>query len=558
MSTGSVEGGTKSGETAVLEQIAQQVFGYDHLREAQREVLSAVLAGRDTLAVMPTGSGKSAIYQIAGLRIPGVTLVISPLIALQQDQVEGIVEQGTVKAAVLNSTLNKTERAHVFRQLEDESLEFLFLAPEQFSNLETLEKLKAAQPSLFVIDEAHCVSEWGHDFRPDYLQLGAVIESLGHPVTLALTATASPLVRQEIVERLGMNAPIEIVKGFDRPNIHLSVHRAYEEAEKLPALLHCIEQTVEEQAKKPGIVYAATRKAAEMIAAELQQRGIEAAAYHAGMKGTDRDHIQTQFMQDELAVIVATTAFGMGIDKANVRFVYHYHVPGSIDAYYQEIGRAARDNNSAEAKLFYWPDDMKLQRFFTGGGQVDEETLAEMAELLKTASSPPAEDELREEFGLSRAKLATALDSLEAAGLIERDINGEICAVEAEANLEETIDQAMTRQQRRRQFDQSRLHMMRGYAQTQACRREYVLSYFGEAFDAPCDNCDNCEQTTAGHTKWPMPFPIGSTIIHTRFGKGQVMRYEEDKINVLFETVGYKTFVTEMIADSVTCLDSNT
>ena len=557
MSTGSVEGGTKRGETAVLEQIAQQVFGYDHLREAQREVLSAVLAGRDTLAVMPTGSGKSAIYQIAGLRIPGVTLVISPLIALQQDQVEGIVEQGTVKAAVLNSTLNKTERKSVFEQLGAEALEFLFLAPEQFSNLETLEKLKAAKPSLFVIDEAHCVSEWGHDFRPDYLQLGAVIESLGHPVTLALTATASPLVRQEIVERLGMNAPLEIVRGFDRPNIHLSVHRAYEETEKLPALLHCIEQAIGEQGKKPGIVYAATRKATETITAELQQRGIEAAAYHAGMKGTDRDQVQTQFMQDELAVIVATTAFGMGIDKANVRFVYHYHVPGSIDAYYQEIGRAARDNNSAEAKLFYWPDDMKLQRFFTGGGQVDEETLAEMAELLETASSPPTEDELREESDLSRAKLATALDSLEAAGLIERDIHGNICAVETEADLEEVVDQAMTRQQRRRQFDQSRLHMMRGYAQTQACRREYVLSYFGEAFDAPCDNCDNCEQTTANHTKWLTPFPIGSTIIHTRFGKGQVMRYEEDKINVLFETVGYKTFVTKMIANSVTCLDSD-
>ncbi|MGB3294292.1 MAG: ATP-dependent DNA helicase RecQ [Phormidesmis sp.] len=554
MSTGRVKGDSKHSEVAVLEQIAQQVFGYDRLREAQREVLSAVLAGRDTLAVMPTGSGKSAIYQIAGLRIPGVTLVISPLIALQQDQVEGIVEQGTVKAAVLNSTLNKTERKSVFEQLADEALEFLFLAPEQFSNLETLEKLKAAQPSLFVIDEAHCVSEWGHDFRPDYLQLGAVIESLGHPVTLALTATASPLVRQEIVERLGMNAPMEIVKGFDRPNIHLSVHRAYEEAEKLPALLHCIEQAIEEQAKKPGIVYAATRKATEMIAAELQQRGIEAAAYHAGMKGTDRDHIQTQFMQDKLAVIVATTAFGMGIDKANVRFVYHYHVPGSIDAYYQEIGRAARDNSSAEAKLFYWPDDMKLQRFFTGGGQVDEETLAEMVELLETASSPPTEDDLRERCDLSRAKLATALDSLEAAGLIERDINGKICSVEAEADLEETVDQAMTQQQRRRQFAQSRLHMMRGYAQTQACRREYVLSYFGEAFDAPCDRCDNCEQTTADDTKWLMPFPIGSTIIHTRFGKGQVMRYEEDKINVLFETVGYKTFVTEMIADSVTCL----
>ena len=551
MGSKTTQEGIADAPTDVLGQIAQQVFGYEQLRTGQREVLEAVLAGRDTLAIMPTGFGKSAIYQIAGLRIKGVTLVISPLIALQQDQVDGIVEQGVVKAAVLNSTLSKTERKAVFEQLENESLEFLFLAPEQLSNEETLESIKAFKPSLFVVDEAHCVSEWGHDFRPDYLQLGAVIEALGHPVTLALTATASPLVRQEIVERLGMNAPLEIVKGFDRPNIYLGVHQVYEETEKLPALLHAVAEV-----QTPGIVYAATRKATEEIAEKLKEQGLRAAAYHAGMKGGDRDTIQTQFMHDEIDVIVATTAFGMGIDKPNVRFVYHYHVPGSIDAYYQEIGRAARDGESASAKLFYWPDDMKLQRFFTGGGQVDEETLAELAELIETTQTPPTEENLLEHFNLSQAKLSTALDSLEAAGLIERGTDGKICAVNAEADLESTVERAITQQHRHKQFDQSRLHMMRGYAETRACRREYVLSYFGEAFETPCGNCDNCQNAEKDAVSWLEPFPIGSTIIHTNFGKGQIMRYEEDKVNILFETVGYKTFVTEMIANSITCLSS--
>ena len=541
--------GTSDAPTDVLGQIARQVFGYKELRAGQREVLEAVLAGRDTLAIMPTGSGKSAIYQIAGLRIQGVTLVISPLIALQQDQVDGIVEQGVVKAAVLNSTLSKTERKAVFEQLENELLEFLFLAPEQLGNEETLERIKAFKPSLFVVDEAHCVSEWGHDFRPDYLQLGAVIEALGHPITLALTATASPLVRQEIAERLGMNAPLEIVKGFDRPNIYLSVHQVYEESDKLPALLNAVAE-----AQTPGIIYAATRKTTEEIAEKLKEQGLSAAAYHAGMKGGDRDTIQTQFMHDEIDVIVATTAFGMGIDKANVRFVYHYHVPGSIDAYYQEIGRAARDGESAIAKLFYWPDDMKLQRFFTGGGQVDEETLTELVELIEATQTPPSEENLLEHFDLSQTKLSTALDSLEAAGLIKRESNGEICAIDAEADLENTLERAMTHQHRHKQFDQSRLHMMRGYAETKACRREYILSYFGEACETPCGDCDNCQNAEGNTAEWLEPFPLGSTIIHTSFGKGQVMRYEEDKINVLFETVGYKTFVTEMIANSVTCL----
>ena len=535
----------------ILEQIAREVFGYEGLRPAQKEVLASVLNGNDTLAIMPTGSGKSAVYQIAALRLPGPTVVISPLIALQQDQVESITDQDTVNAAVLNSTLTKKARSHVFEQLKDESLEFIFLAPEQFNNKDTLEKIKASNPSLFVVDEAHCVSEWGHDFRPAYLHLNSVIETLGHPVVLALTATASPLVQQEIVERLGMEKPVKLVKGFDRPNIYLSAHQFNEESEKTEHLIHAVVE-----AQPPGIVYVATRRAAEEIAEQLEQKKINAAAYHAGMSKGDREDIQQRFMDSEIDVIVATTAFGMGIDKADVRFVFHHNVPGSIDAYYQEIGRAARDGNPATAKLFYLPDDLKLQRFFTGGGQVEEETLSELAELLETATKPPTEAQLSEHFDLSAAKLSSALDGLEASGLIERGSDGEICAIAPETDIDKAVDQALTHQTRRKQFDQSRLQMIRGYAETDACRREYILSYFGESVAVPCGGCDNCEGKAEDAQHYSEPFPLGSTIIHTSFGKGQVMRYEEDKINVLFETVGYKTFVTEMIEHAVTCLDS--
>ncbi len=286
-----------------LDQVARERFGYSEWRPGQKQAIEAVLSGRDTLAIMPTGSGKSAIYQIAAFLIPGCTVVVSPLVALQRDQAQSIATQPIGDAAVVNSAISASDRQEAFEQLEEGDLEFLFLAPEQFSNPETFERLQTAEPTLFVIDEAHCVSAWGHDFRPDYLQLGQVIESLGHPRILALTATAAPLVQAEIVEQLGMKKPAIIVQGFDRPSIELGVER-FEQDEDKQAYL--IQQVL--KAEKPGLVYAATRKRTEELAEALEQAGVRAGFYHAGMKAAERRDLEMAFMQDQIEVLVATTA----------------------------------------------------------------------------------------------------------------------------------------------------------------------------------------------------------------------------------------------------------
>jgi len=311
-----------------IEQVARESFGWEKLRPGQAEAAAAAIDGRDTLAVMSTGYGKSAIYQIAALLIPGPTVVVSPLIALQREQAEELEEQGVGGAANVNSTVGVTERREAFEDLEEDELEFMFLSPEQLANEDVQEDLAAAEPSLFVVDEAHCISEWGHDFRPDYLKLGAVAEALGRPPILALTATASPPVREEIVARLGMRDPAVFVRGFDRPNIWLGVERFREEEHKRRAL---IERVAEEP--KPGIVYAATRRGAEEYAADFREAGVDALAYHGGMNKSDRSRAQEKFMDDELDVIVATTAFGMGVDKPNVRFVFHSEVADSVDSH---------------------------------------------------------------------------------------------------------------------------------------------------------------------------------------------------------------------------------
>lgn len=533
--------GRKKLNLGELNSIAQQRFGYDKLKPGQEMAIQAVLDGHDTLAVMPTGAGKSAIYQLAASVMPRATVVVSPLIALQRDQVQSIAQQDVGAAAVVNSAVKPSDRQEAFENFKQGDLEFLFLAPEQFNNPETLEQLQAAQPSLFVVDEAHCMSSWGHDFRPDYLRLGTVIEALGHPRILALTATAAPPVREEIMQRLGMKNPAVIVRGFDRPNLYLDVRRFDDEAEKQDALISCVRQ-----AAKPGIVYAATRKHTEEIAQKLQEVGLRSSFYHAGMKSSDRTQTEAAFMQDEIDVLVATTAFGMGMDKPNVRFVFHANISDSIDSYYQEIGRAGRDGDPAEIILFYNPDDLRLRRFFASGGHLETEEVKQVAEILQEQDEPVTPKELQEQTELSQGKLKTALSHLNEVGAVKTLPTGEVAVSEEVEDLEVAAAAAVEVQERQRQFEKSRLEMMRSYAEVQDCRREYLLNYFGEEYQKPCDNCDNCKNGVIIEDSDRQPYPVNSQVVHKSWGVGTVMRYEGDKVVVLFDRVGYKTLGVEI------------
>lgn len=526
-----------------VNRVLQEKFGYDHLRPGQDAAIKSVLDGHDTLAIMPTGWGKSMIYQIATLVFAGPTVIVSPLIALQRDQVESIEELDVGDAALLNSALRARKWKETLEELKEGDVDFLFLAPEQFRNEEVLDHLRAAKPSLFVVDESHCISEWGHDFRPDYLRLGSVIEALGHPIVLALTATAAPPVREEIIEQLGMRNPRVIARGFDRPNIWLGVETFYDESMKKDALLERVAGI-----EKPGIVYVATRKHAEEIAGALNDRNVKAIFYHAGMKSRDRMHAQEAFMDDAVEVIVATAAFGMGIDKPNVRFVFHYDISESVDSYYQEIGRAGRDGDKAKAILFYYPKDIGIRRFFAGGGLVDADEVEQVAIVVQAHDGPVDPRDLRGETGLSQAKLASAWSYLQEIGVIEMLATGEVVQSGRAFDLDKVVETAERMQGQRRQFERSRIEMMRGYAELHDCRRQYLLNYFGEEMDDPCSFCDNCEAgISVKENEDNLPFPINSHVVHKMWGVGMVLRYEGDKMVVLFDDVGYKTLAVDVV-----------
>ncbi len=522
-----------------LQEIAHDRLGFDDLRPGQEAAVQSILEGRDTLAVMPTGSGKSAIYKLAASQIPGATIVISPLLALQHDQVGMIDRQDVGAAAVVNSTIPPQQRAEIFEQWADGKLEYLFLAPEQFNNPDTIEHLQATKPSLFVVDEAHCISEWGHDFRPDYLRLGTVIEALGHPPILALTATASPPVREEITQRLEMRNPRVLVRGFDRPNLWLAIERFGDDDEKREVFINRVKH-----AEKPGIVYAATRKVTEQLAELLKNEGINAIAYHAGMKPKEREQAQDTFMNDHAEVIVATTAFGMGVNKHNVRFVFHYNISDSIDSYYQEIGRAGRDDAPAKAILFYRSEDLNLRRFFAGSSKLDAEQIERVAHVIQSQTAAIELQPLQDLTDLSKSKLKTLLNQLHLAGVVETLPTNEVIATKNSPNLHNAINEVLQAQERKTNVERSRLEMMRGYAEVRDCRRKYVLNYFGEQLEQACGHCDNCKAGISASDDGLKPYSINSRVIHRSWGEGTVMRYEADKVVILFEQVGYKTLST--------------
>ncbi|WP_101786584.1 RecQ family ATP-dependent DNA helicase [Nonomuraea indica] len=520
---------------------ARRALGLTELRPGQLEAMTALADGRDTLAVMPTGSGKSAVYQVPALLRPGPTLVVSPLIALQRDQVEALHRNGEAAASVDAGTSARA-RGETFEALRTGETEFLFCSPEQLARPDVVDELAAAGISLMVVDEAHCVSSWGHDFRPDYLRLGTVAEALGRPVIAALTATAAPPVREEIAARLHLRDPAQVVRGFDRPNIALSVRRMLgDPAEALVA-------SVREQ-PLPGIVYTATRRRTAELAGLLADAGLRTAAYHGGLRRADRDAVHGAFMAGELDVVVSTNAFGMGIDKPDVRFVHHAEIPGSLDSYYQEVGRAGRDGEPAEATLFYRPEDLGLQRYFTGSVP-DEETLARVAEAVMGCGVGGIDRRgLRERTELSPRRLTTLLDLLRRAGAV-RPGPRRVTPVPGGPDPEQAAGAARELAERHREIERTRLEMMRRYAETGDCRRRFLLGYFGEDLGGPCGNCDTC---LAGTARTPAeaggPFAMHARVEHDTWGPGQVIRRDEDRLTVLFETGGYRELLLDAVLD---------
>lgn len=506
-----------------------------------------IVAGRDVLVVLPTGSGKSAIYQVPTLLMNGSTVVVSPLIALQRDQVAGLGDTRAPGAVVVNSDQPQSAAEQAWQAVREGDAQYLFLSPEQLAKDEVVVRLVEVRPSLFVVDEAHCVSAWGHDFRPDYLRLGGVIERLGHPTVVALTATAASPIRADIIERLGLREPQEVIASFDRPNLHLNLERFTDDADKRRKLA----ERVAEQ-PKPGLVYVATRKDAESYAGELDARGVRAAAYHAGMNRADRQRVQQEFMDDTLEVLVATSAFGMGIDKPNVRFVFHASVPASLDSYYQEIGRAGRDDQPAEVVLFYRPEDLGLQKFLTSR-KPPVEVLTEVARTLRSRDEPMTTKELKAELDLPPAKRTRALNLLEQAGAVATTAEGRLDYFDTELTEEQAAQRAVQVAQTHQQLDRSRLEMMRGYAETTGCRRQYLLGYFGEQLAQPCGHCDTCDSSTPPTSDEAVEsalYPPNTPVRHTQWGSGVVLRTEQDRITVLFEHSGYKTLSLPAIQDN--------
>ncbi|MNR80461.1 ATP-dependent DNA helicase RecQ [compost metagenome] len=345
----------------MLENALQRYFGHSTFREGQRQVVQAVLDGKQTVAIMPTGQGKSVCYQLPAMMLDGTTLVVSPLIALMKDQVDGLIERG-IPATFINSSLDADEAEHRLAQLAAGAYKLVYIAPERFRNRAFVAALKGVTISRLAIDEAHCLSQWGHDFRPDYLRLRDTLPLLGRPPVLAATATATPEVREDIIKQLGLKDPTVFVTGFDRPNLRYVVRPASGESAKLAKVSEIVANV-----KGPGIIYAATRKSVETIAEHLASEGIPAAPYHAGMDDASRDGAQDAFMSGRARIVVATNAFGMGVDKPDVRLVLHYDLPGTIEAYYQEAGRAGRDGKPSYCVLMFSAADRYLQEFFIEG-----------------------------------------------------------------------------------------------------------------------------------------------------------------------------------------------
>ena len=487
-------------------QVLKEVFGFEDFLDGQESVIADILSGRDGSVVMPTGGGKSLCYQLPALCREGVTLVVSPLIALMKDQVDALVER-KVAVTLINSTLSWPEQRERLEGMKRGDYRLVYIAPERFRAASFMEALREVPIEMVAIDEAHCLSQWGHDFRPDYMRLGAALDKLGRPQCVALTATATPIVRDDIRNVLKLREPFESISGFERPNLSFTITAVEKVAQKYARLKHVLKE------HKTGIVYCATRKKVEEVAETIHSWGLKCVAYHGGMTDQERERTQNTFISREADIAVATNAFGMGIDRSDVRFVVHFEIPGSVEAYYQEAGRAGRDGEAAVCDLLFNYADTRTQEFFIDGVNPGTGMIRDVYQFLQNDADENYEshrtlDQIKESIGAKNGMaIGAALGSLIRGRWIERfevpgsRSKGTRLLQPNVLTSDLKLDEAALEEKERR--DREKLEKMVQLCYANTCRQQWILEYFGEE-DAPiCGSCDVCRGEESSERRAP-------------------------------------------------------